>query len=50
MTDINGKRIKHITEAAYGDKTYYIIHYKDGSCKTHTRATGVITKWLQTNG
>ena len=46
MTDSAGKTIKDITEAAYGTKSYYIVHYKDGSCKTYTRATGVITAWL----
>lgn len=50
MTDSNGKYIKNITSATAGEGTYYIISYKDGSYKTYTRATGVITKWLQTNG
>ncbi len=50
MTDSNGKCIKNITAAAAGEGTYYIISYKDGSCKTYMRATGVITKWLQQNG
>tara|TARA_B100000900_G_scaffold285546_1_gene244694 strand:- start:463 stop:615 length:153 start_codon:yes stop_codon:yes gene_type:complete len=49
MTDSTGKIIKNITEAAYGDKIYYIVNYKDGSCKTFTRATGVITAWLAKN-
>ena len=46
MTDSTGRIIKNITEAAAGAQTYYIVHYKNGSCKTYTRATGVITKWL----
>ena len=49
MTDSNGKQIKSITEAAAGSSSYYIVHYKDGSCRTYTRATGVITKWLEKN-
>lgn len=50
MIDSTGKIIKSITEAAAGADTYYIVYYRDGSCKTYTRATGVITKWLQKNG
>ena len=50
MTDSNGKIIKTITQAAAGSSIYYIVHYKDGSCRTYTRATGVITKWLEKNG
>jgi hypothetical protein len=46
MTDSTGRIIKNITECAAGAQTYYIVHYKNGSCKTYTRATGVITKWL----
>ena len=46
MTDSTGRIIKNITECAAGAQTYYIVHYRDGSCKTYTRATGVITKWL----
>jgi hypothetical protein len=49
MTDSNGKIIKTITQAAAGSSSYYIVHYKDGSCRTYTRATGVITKWLEKN-
>jgi hypothetical protein len=49
MTDSTGRIIKNITEAAYGDKRYYIVHYKGGGCKTFTRATGVITAWLNKN-
>ena len=45
--DSNGKYIKNITECAAGADTFYIVYYKDGSCRTYTRATGVITKWLQ---
>jgi len=48
--DSNGKYIKSITECAAGKGTFYIVSYKDGSYKTYTRATGVITKWLQSNG
>jgi len=47
--DSNGKYIKIITECAAGKDTFYIVSYKDGSCKTYVRATGVITKWLQNN-
>ena len=47
--DSNGKFIKNITECAAGADTFYIVYYKDGSCRTYTRATGVITKWLQNN-
>ena len=46
MTDSTGRIIKSITECAAGAQTCYIVHYKNGSCKTYTRATGVITKWL----
>ena len=46
LTDSTGRIIKNITEAAAGAQTYYIVHYRDGSCKTYTRATGVITRWL----
>ena len=46
MTDSTGRIIKNITEAAAGAQTYYIVHYRDGGCKTYTRATGVINKWL----
>ena len=46
MTDSTGRIIKNITEAAAGAQTYYIVQYRDGGCKTYTRATGVITKWL----
>ena len=46
MTDSNGKPIKQITEAAAGKEKYYIIHYRDGSCRTFTRQTGTIKKWL----
>ena len=46
MTDSAGKIIKNITEAAAGSSSYYIVHYKNGSCKTYTRATGVITAWF----
>ena len=46
MTDSAGKTIKNITEAAAGSSSYYIVHYKDGSCKTYTRKTGVISAWL----
>ena len=46
MTDSTGRTIKNITECAAGAQTYYIVHYKDGGCKTYTRATGVVTKWL----
>ena len=46
MTDSTGRIIKNITECAAGAQTYYIVHYKNGSCKTFTRATGVITAWL----
>ena len=49
MTDSTGRIIKNITEAAAGAQTYYIVHYKNGSCKTYTRATGVITAWLAKN-
>ena len=49
MTDGNGKTIKQITEAAAGKELYYIVRYKNGSCKTYTRATGVITAWLAKN-
>jgi len=49
MTDSNGKYIKNITQAAAGSSSYYIVYYKDGSCRTYTRATGVITKWLENN-
>ena len=48
MTDSNGKPIKQITEAAAGKDKYYIIHYRDGSCRTFTRQTGTIKKWLST--
>jgi hypothetical protein len=48
MTDSNGKPIKQITEAAAGKEKYYIIHYRDGSCRTFTRQTGTIKKWLST--
>ena len=47
--DNNGKFIKSITECAAGSSNYYIVHYKDGSCRTYTRATGVITRWLEKN-
>jgi len=50
MTDSNGKQIKNITEAVAGDNSYFIVLYKDGTCRTYTRATGVITKWLEKNG
>ena len=50
MTDSNGKPIKQITEAAAGKDKYYIINYRDGSCKTFTRQTGTIKKWLSTQG
>ena len=50
MTDSNGKPIKQITEAAAGKEKYYIIHYRDGSCRTFTRQTGTIKKWLSTQG
>jgi hypothetical protein len=50
MTDSNGKIIRSITQAAAGNNSYYIVYYKDGSCKTYTRATGVITRWFQKNG
>ena len=50
MTDSNGKPIKQITEAAAGKDKYYIIHYRDGSCRTFTRETGTIKKWLSTQG
>jgi len=46
MTDSTNRIIKNITECAAGAQTYYIVHYKNGSCKTFTRATGVITAWL----
>tara|TARA_R100000005_G_C4906487_1_gene146183 strand:+ start:336 stop:488 length:153 start_codon:yes stop_codon:yes gene_type:complete len=46
MTDSTGKPIKQITEAAAGKEKYYIIHYRDGSCRTFTRQTGTIKKWL----
>ena len=49
MTDSTGRIIKNITEAAAGAQTYYIVQYRDGSCKTYTRATGVITAWLAKN-
>ena len=49
MTNSTVRIIKHITEAAAGAQTYYIVHYKNGSCKTFTRATGVITAWLAKN-
>lgn len=45
----NGKRIKSITEAAAGEDKYYIVRYSDGSCKTFTRVTGTISKWLEYN-
>lgn len=49
MTDSNGKYIKNITQATAGTGSYYIVQYKDGSCRTYTYATGVITKWLAKN-
>ena len=49
MTDSNGKIIKTITQAAAGSSSYYMVNYKDGSCRTYTRATGEITKWLENN-
>ena len=48
MTDGNGKTITQITEAAAGKEKYYIIRYKNGSCRTFTHQTGTIKKWLST--
>ncbi len=48
--DSNGKYIRSITECAAGKDTFYLVSYRDGSYKTYVRATGVITKWLKSNG
>ena len=48
MTASNAKPIKQLPEAAAGKEQYYINPYRAASCRTFTRQTGTIKKWLST--
>jgi hypothetical protein len=49
INDSNGKRIKDIKEACYGNNSYYVVKYTDNTISTQQTATKQIKQFMELN-